>query len=229
MGWGCTIVLQDLIKARNERSKRFILKKSIVLTSILLGTFISTSVFANGLKRSCIKENPLVEGETDRTLIHIYTQVCDKKNKENKNAYLVQAAQQFENIGRSLKALQLVNELNVQGYGHTILTDVKFSASVNIANQALDQIRSHEGRYIDEDLYPDADSFANAVKAARPLPVIQQQEEQARSPSRNNTTVKRTTRPGSSSIRAKEPVRVTTPQKTSNTTSGRKNPFEVLQ
>jgi hypothetical protein len=214
-----------------KEEKRFILKKSIVFTSILLGSLVSTSVLANDLKRSCIKENPLVEGETDRTLIHIYTQVCDKKNKENKNAYLVQAAQQFENIGRSLKALQLVNELNVQGFGHTILTDVKFSASVNIANQALEQIRSHEGRYIDEDLYPDADSFANAVKAARPLPVIQQQveEEVARSPSKSNNNVRRTPTKQPASIKSKTPTRVTTPQKSSNTTSGRKNPFDVLQ
>lgn len=192
---------------------------------------MSSSVFANELKRSCIKENPLVEGETDRTLIRIYSQVCDKKNNENKNAYLVQAAQQFENIGRSLKALQLVNDLNVQGYGHTILTDVKFSASLNIANQALDQIRSHEGRYIEEDLYPDADSFANAVKAAKPLPVKQPQEEIVRNTA-VKTPIKRnmsSTRTASSQIKAKTPIRTTTPQKSSNTTSGRKNPFDVLQ
>ena len=153
------------------------MKKGILITSFLLTSLFGATAHASELKKSCVKDNPIVAGETDPTLLGIFAQVCDKKNSSNKNAYLVQAAQQFQKIGRNLKALQLVNQLNTQGFNHSSLTDVKFLASVAIANQAVNQIRNQEVRYLNEESYAAVTKLTDAVKNARPLSVIDVKEE----------------------------------------------------
>ena len=188
------------------------MKKSVLLTTLLLGSFLGGNVYADELKRSCVKENPLVSGESDPTLLGIYAQVCDKKNKDNKNAYLVQAAQQFQKLGRNLKALQLVNEMNANGLNYTSLTDVKFLAGIGIADQALNQIRNEDSRYLNDESYSAATKLNEAVKGAKPFSVIDKSSDGVKSgytppkpvkkpptkpkPPRNtNTTPKPTTTP----------------------------------
>ena len=145
---------------------------------------LTTSAFANDLKRSCLKDNPLAVGETDPALLQIYAQACDKKNKDNVNGYLAQAAQRFQQIGKNYKALQLVNELNSQQVQHSSLTDVKFLAGVAIANEALTQIREKEVRYLSDEGYAPAVAFSDAVRKAKPLAVIEDKKETATSESR---------------------------------------------
>lgn len=170
-------------KSQNLIKMRYILNKVILLTTVLVSSVFTTSVFAEELKRSCVKDNPLVAGESDPALIQIYSQVCDKKNKDNNNEYLAQAAQRFQQIGRNYKALQLVNELNAKQVQHSSLTDVKFLAGVAIANEALTQIRDKEVRYLSDDAYAPAVAFSDAVRKAKPLSVIETKVEE--SPKRN--------------------------------------------
>ena len=59
------------------------MKNAILFTTLLIGSVLTTSAFANDLKRSCLKDNPLAVGETDPTLLQIYAQACDMKNKDN--------------------------------------------------------------------------------------------------------------------------------------------------
>ena len=77
------------------------MKTIIVLTVLVSVSGLCPLAFAEDLtlKRSCLKDNPLAVGVMDSQLINIYTQLCDKKNKDNKNAYLVQAAQRFQQLG----------------------------------------------------------------------------------------------------------------------------------
>lgn len=158
------------------------MKNKILFTTLLVGTLFGSSAFANevNLKRSCLKDHPLVVGETDPSLLNIYAQVCDKKNKDNKNGYLAQAAQRFQQLGQNFKALQLVEQLNAQQVQHSSLTDVKFLAGIAIANQALTQIRDKEVRYLSEEGYAPAMALAEAVKKAKPLVVIEEVQEEAK-------------------------------------------------
>ncbi|SPL69702.1 hypothetical protein [Acinetobacter stercoris] len=153
------------------------MKKIVVLALLTSGFLLSQTSFANDsevkLKRSCIKDNPLVEGENDPALLGIYAQACDRKNKDNKNAYLVQAAQRYQQLGKNFKALQLVNELQNQNVQSNTLTDVKFLAAANIANSAISQIRTKEMRYLTSDgTYPAAKELTDSINAAKPASVL---------------------------------------------------------
>ena len=171
---GCLLYeLQRVFETQNLKKMRSILKKTILFTTLLLGSVITTSTFAEELKRSCVKDNPLVAGESDPTLLQVYSQVCDKKNKDNKNSNLVLAAQRFQQLGQNEKALQLVSELNANQFQHTALTDVKFLAGLGIANEALKQIREKEVRYLSDDEYAPAIAFSEAVRKAKPMSVIE--------------------------------------------------------
>lgn len=160
------------------------MKNAILFTTLLVGSLLTSPAFANELKRGCLKDNPLAVGETDPTLLQIYAQACDKKNKDNVNGYLAQAAQRFQQMGKNYKALQLVNELNAKQVQHSSLTDVKFLAGVAIANEALTQIRDKEVRYLSDEGYAPAVAFSEAVRRAKPLAVIEDKKEVAVSESR---------------------------------------------
>lgn len=189
------------------------MKKVVLLSSLIVGSLFSTGVFANELKRGCVKDNPLVAGETDATLIQIYSQACDRKNKDNKNGYLAQAAQRFQQIGKNYKALQLVNELNAQGIQHSSLTDVKFMAGVGIANDALTQIRDKEVRYLSDEAYAPAIALNDAVKKAKPLSVIETKEEEKKVVQESRPRAQ-TTRSQSTRNTRKATVRKTQPKPT---------------
>ena len=94
------------------------MKKIVVFTAIFSSFVLSQNVLAEDsgvkLKKKCVKEYPLVEGETDQSLLGIYAQICDKKNNGNKNNLLIQAAQRYQQLGRNLKALQLVNDYTIK-------------------------------------------------------------------------------------------------------------------
>ena len=182
------------------------MKNKILFAIFAIGFGAVSTAYANEvkLKRGCLKDNPLVVGETDQALLQIYSEVCNKKNKENKNGFLAQAAQRFQQIGQNEKALSLVNSLNAANVQHSSLTDVKFLAGVGIANDALTQIRGLEVRYLTDETYEPALAFSEAVKKAKPLSVIETKVEEA--PKRVQET--RTVR---------QPVR-TTPRRTTTTT-----------
>ncbi len=132
------------------------------------------------LKRSCIKDNPVVEGESDPALLGIYAQLCDKKNKDNKDNNMILAAQQFQKLGKNYKALQIVSELESNNIHSNTLTDVKFLAGVNLANSALNQMREKESRYLsNDDTYPAVKKFTDDVKGALPATVLEKKAEEA--------------------------------------------------
>ena len=223
-----------------------------IITALFMCFGVSTLSYADEvkLKKSCLKDHPLVAGESDEALRQIYAEVCNKKNKENKNTYLIQAAQRFEQLGQHTKALQLVESLNASNVQHTALTDVKFLAAVGLAQEALTQIRDTEVRYLSDESYAPAVAFNDAVKKAKPLSVIDQKSDETakRAESTSTKIVKetrsttRTTtraqRPSSSSSRSS--TRTTTPARTNNNnatrpasspapaTPRRENPFGSL-
>ena len=122
------------------------------------------------LKKGCIKDYPLVADETDPDLLNIYSQICDKKNKKNielKNELFIQAAQKFQQLGKNLKALQLVESLRKQNIQHTALTDVTFLAGVGIAQSSLQHMRNNELRYLSPEMtYPAAKQFSESIRTS---------------------------------------------------------------
>lgn len=122
------------------------------------------------LKKGCIQNNPLVADETDPDLLNIYSQICDKKNKKNielKNELFIQAAQKFQQLGKNLKALQLVDSLRKQNIQHTALTDVTFLAGVGIAQSSLQHMRNNELRYLSPEMtYPAAKQFSESIRTS---------------------------------------------------------------
>ncbi len=189
------------------------------------------------LKKSCIKDYPVVEGETSPEILTIYSQICDKKNKDNKNQLLVSAAESFQLLGKNAKAMQIVSyleTLNIQSNG---LTDVKFLAGIGLAREALNQMRSTEVRYLTEDkTYPVAKSFVDAVKSAAPAAVMIEKQESHNSSSTAVKTPKPTKVKPAKTLRPTTPTRAVTtvapsvkPPKALPATSAPKIPFGDLK
>ena len=58
------------------------------------------------LKNKCIKNYPLVNGETDHDLLSLYAQICDSKNKKNdelKINYWFKRQVDIKNSGKVIK------------------------------------------------------------------------------------------------------------------------------
>ena len=148
------------------------MNQSIFFISVIV--MISQFTFADEnrieLKKGCIKDYPLVADETDLDLLNIYSQICDKKNKKNielKNELFIQAAQKFQQLGKNLKALQLVDSLRKQNIQHTALTDVTFLAGVGIAQSSLQHMRNNELRYLSPEMtYPAAKQFSESIRTS---------------------------------------------------------------
>ena len=122
----------------------------------------------------------MVEGETNPELLAVYSQLCDKKNKDNKNKLLVSAAEKFQQIGKNDKAIQIVNYLETQNIQSNELTDVKFLAGIGLASDALNKMRTREMRYLTEDkTYPVAKSFTDAVRQAMPAAVLVEKNQES--------------------------------------------------
>ena len=154
------------------------MKKILVFTAVLSSLIAGQNALADDgaevkLKKKCTKEYPLVQGETDQTLLGIYANVCDTKKDDEKSVLLIQAAQRYQQIGRNLKALQLADELNSQNIRSTSLTDVQFLAGSRIANTAISQMRTNEMRYLSADeTYPVAKELIDSINSVKPATVL---------------------------------------------------------
>ncbi|CAB1221466.1 hypothetical protein [Acinetobacter bouvetii] len=154
------------------------MNKTRIFWALTLVFSVSTFTFAREqpieLKKGCIKDHPIVAGETDPDLLNIYSQICDKKNKKNivlQHELSIQAAQKFQAMGKNLKALQLVDQLREQNVQHSELTDVAFLAGIAIAENSLQHMRSQEMRYLKADsTYPAAKQLSDHIQHALPEP-----------------------------------------------------------
>lgn len=196
---------------------RSVLNKKFISFFLVLGaSFATTFSYANDdikLKKSCIKDYPVVMGETSPEILSIYAQVCDKKNKDKKDMLLVSAAEKFQQLGKNEKALQIVNLLESQNIQSTTLTDVKFLSGIGLANDALTKMRNTEVRYLTEDkTYPVAKNFVDAVKSAAPATVLVEKQE-----SRVSSTVKTPKQPKVRTVRNRPTPTRTTPVRTTPT------------
>ena len=63
--------------------------KKFILCGFVFATSVTSVISHAGdeikLKRSCLKDYPEVVGESNPELLSIYSQLCDKKNKDNKD------------------------------------------------------------------------------------------------------------------------------------------------
>ncbi|WP_157758108.1 hypothetical protein [Acinetobacter larvae] len=151
------------------------MKKTIIISAVMFSMGLcSTALYAESVKlsRSCIKKNPLVNGAADPTLLSIYAQICDKKNKEpqQQSIYLIQAAQRFTQLDQPYKALTIINTLEQRHIQHNVLTDVKFAASSALANQAILQMREHEARYLPSDQLTSTQNLLHNIQLAQGAP-----------------------------------------------------------
>ncbi len=152
------------------------LKRSILIL-FLTGNIIGLSYAQAAeqepvkLKRSCIKKNPLVEGQNDPELLNIFKQVCDSDNTTQKNDLLAKAAMRFYQTNQPVKALNLASQLQSQNIRGSLITDVLFLSGVSIANSSLQQMRSQEMRYLTNDVtYPPAKQLIENIHTAMPAP-----------------------------------------------------------
>ncbi len=152
------------------------LKRSILILS-LTGNIIGLSgahaaeLEPVKLKKSCIKKNPLAEGQNDPELLNIFKQVCDSDNTTQKNDLLAKAAMRFYQTNQPVKALNLASQLQSQNIRGSLITDVLFLSGVSIANNSLQQMRTQEMRYLSNDVtYPPAKQLIENIHTAMPAP-----------------------------------------------------------
>lgn len=210
-----------------------------VLSAFVLSTPASL-VFADTdgdihLKKKCVKNYPLVSGETDQNLLGIYAQLCDKKNKKNdelKDQLSIQAAKRYQELGKSYKALQLVESLNAQNVHHSSLTDTRFLAGISIANSALNHMRQEEMRYLSTDLtYPPAKELSEEIRSSVPAPDTSDAKPVTPQVVKKSTrkavsTPKRTTK--KSTAQAAKPKKAEKPQSVEVAKKPSSNPFNSL-
>lgn len=229
---------------------RRILKKSIVVSIFCITAgLIGNSVYADDqvkpikLKSKCIKQNPLVINQTDHALLSIYQQVCDKDNVSRVNDLLAQAAMRLYELKQPMNALKLATQLQGQNIRGTTLTDVIFLASVDLANEALQRMRSSEMRYLSNELtYPPAKQLSDSIRVALPAPdtsmskaiTNESLDKEIRNTSTNNA-VRRTTNKKVRTTQTVVPVKrqaVTAPVATKQPNTVQKtgsNPFDSLK
>lgn len=219
---------------------RLVLNKNFMSYILVFGaTFAVTGAFASDevkLKKSCIKDYPIVAGETSLELLTIYSQVCDKKYKDNKDRLLLSAAEKFQQLGKNDKALQVVSLLEAQNLQSNELTDIKFLAGLGVANDALNKMRNTEVRYLTEGkTYPVAKNFIDAVKNAAPATVLVEKPEVQNSVATVRSQKPHKTKSVKSHPTPTRPPVVSSPPKSKpkttvqpNTSTPSKNPFGDL-
>lgn len=155
---------------------KVVLKRSILIL-FLTGNIIGLSYAQAAelepvkLKKSCIKKNPLAEGQNDPELLNIFKQVCDSDNITQKNDLLAKAAMRFYQTNQPVKALNLASQLQSQNIRGSLITDVLFLSGVSIANNSLQQMRTQELRYLSNDVtYPPAKQLIENIHTAMPAP-----------------------------------------------------------
>ena len=215
---------------------RLSLKKILISLAIVSSVLSAQHAVANDkkLSRSCLKNNPLVVDEVDENLINIYEAYCDKKNADAKYSYLAKAAQRFQQLGQNFKALQIINELEALNLRGNTITDVKFLASANLANSALNQMKTTENRYLTSDgTYPIAKQLSENIESAKSNIILKMEEPPQVQPKRTSTSTKaRTSTTQTSRTNVKRASTSTTksqaaPSAPAKTGSG--NPFEFKQ
>lgn len=213
--------------------KKFILCGFVFATSVI--SVISHAGDEIKLKRSCLKDYPEVVGESNPELLSIYSQLCDKKNKDNKNSFLIMAAQKFQQMGKNNKAIQIVSYLETQNIQSNELTDVKFLSGIGLAHDALNKMRNNEMRYLTEDVtYPVAKSFSEEIKHAAPSSVLVEKQQEVNTnivKTSKQTRSTRYVRPTKSVRKAVAPTKSATPAKSkpaATTSSASQNPFGKL-
>lgn len=220
---------------RQVLKKYYLILPTFVLLMVTPFAFAAAEEEGISLKNKCIKDYPLVNGEADHDLLSLYAQICDSKNKKNdelKNKLLVQAASRYQELGKSYKALQLVEELNARNINHTSLTDTRFLAGVSIANTALNHMRQEEMRYLSSDLtYPPAKDLSDIIRNSLPAPdtsdakavVIKAPKKSTRKiASSTKQTTKKTT------VQVARPKKVEKAQSTEVASKPNTNPFNSL-
>ncbi|MDA3452547.1 MULTISPECIES: hypothetical protein [Acinetobacter] len=155
---------------------KVVLKRSILIL-FLTGNIIGLSYAQAAelepvkLKKSCIKKNPLAEGQNDPELLNIFKQVCDSDNTTQKNDLLAKAAMRFYQTNQPVKALNLASQLQSQNIRGSLITDVLFLSGVSIANNSLQQMRTQELRYLSNNVtYPPAKQLIENIHTAMPAP-----------------------------------------------------------
>lgn len=155
---------------------KVVLKRSILIL-FLTGNIIGLSYAQAAelepvkLKKSCIKKNPLAEGQNDPELLNIFKQVCDSDNTTQKNDLLAKAAMRFYQTNQPVKALNLASQLQSQNIRGSLITDVLFLSGVSIANNSLQKMRTQELRYLSNDVtYPPANQLIENIHTAMPAP-----------------------------------------------------------
>lgn len=123
----------------------------ILIFTVLLASS-TTLAFANNekIKRSCLKKHPVMRGIYDTELIEIFSHICDKKNKDFQNAYLIQATQRFQYLGFNYQALQLLGLLEAQGVNHEGLNKVKFLIGTQLTDDALRVMQANQSKNLSE-------------------------------------------------------------------------------
>ena len=187
---------------------------------------VGSSVYADDqpkkqikLKSKCLKQNPLALNQTDHDLLDIYQQVCNKENASRVNDLLVQAAMRMYELKQPMNALQLATQLQAKNVRGALLTDVTFLASVDLANDALQHMRSSEMRYLSHELtYPPAKQLSDNIRVAVPAPDTSNSkaitDESLKKERRNasaNQAVRRTT---NKKVRSTQPARNSATQST---------------
>lgn len=148
-----------------------ILKNISKLLVLFFTIFVIQSTYAADvkIKRSCIKDNPLIQGVSDVQLLSIYTQICDKKNKDQRDQYLILAAKRFQQLGMNDRSLSIVNTLEAKQVKSQELTDVKFLIGTHLAGDALAKMRGQESRFLSKELtYPPAQILAENIRQSVP-------------------------------------------------------------
>ena len=155
---------------------KVVLKRSILIL-FLTGNIIGLSYAQAAelepvkLKKSCIKKNPLAEGQNDPELLNIFKQVCDSDNTTQKNDLLAKAAMRFYQTNQPVKGLNLASQLQSQNIRGSLITDVLFLSGVSIANNSLQQMRTQELRYLSNNVtYPPAKQLIENIHTAMPAP-----------------------------------------------------------
>lgn len=155
--------------------------------AVMVGGGCSQQIFAAEdqkivLKKRCLKAHPLVVDEDDQTLLSIYSQVCDKENKDKENMLLTQAAQRFQTLGKDVKSLQLIQQLEANQVHSNALTDTKFLAATHIAHLAIAQIRTQQVRFLNAaDTYPAAKQLVSDIESAKPESILIEEAKAAQS------------------------------------------------
>lgn len=124
--------------------------KTLVFAALIAS--LTTPVFADDakLKKSCLKKYPIMQGIYDLELIKMFDDICDKKNKDNQNAYLIQAVQRLHQLGFTYQALQLIGSLEAQGVNHEQLTKIKFLIATRFSDDALKIMQAKQSHFLAE-------------------------------------------------------------------------------